>query len=94
MKKLKRSILYWILLSPMVVLTLFPFAVMFITAIKPAPEMLAPTGALIGLDAVRAAVNRRVRMFPSATVAIELSTLADQAGLYGAVALAMRHGNL
>jgi multiple sugar transport system permease protein len=42
-KKLKRSIVYWILLSPMVVLTLFPFAVMFITAIKPASEMLAPT---------------------------------------------------
>lgn len=43
MSKLKRSILYWILLSPMVVMALFPFAVMFITALKPTSEMLAPT---------------------------------------------------
>jgi multiple sugar transport system permease protein len=41
MSKLKRSILYWILLSPIVVLTLFPFAVMFITALKPTDEMLS-----------------------------------------------------
>jgi len=41
-RKLKRSILYWALLSPIVVVTLFPFAVMFITAIKPAGEMLSP----------------------------------------------------
>ena len=42
MNKLKRSILYWVLLSPMVLLVLFPFSVMFITAIKPASEMLSP----------------------------------------------------
>lgn len=43
MSKLRRSILYWVLLSPMVVLVLFPFAVMFITAIKPPSEVLSPT---------------------------------------------------
>lgn len=43
MSKLLRSVLYWIILSPLVVAALFPFAVMFITAIKPATEVLAPT---------------------------------------------------
>lgn len=43
MSKLQRSIVYWVLLSPLVVLVLFPFAVMFITAIKPASEVLQPT---------------------------------------------------
>jgi len=42
-KKLARSVLYWILLSPIVVLVLFPFAVMLITAIKPQSEVLDPT---------------------------------------------------
>ncbi|EIM77385.1 carbohydrate ABC transporter permease (plasmid) [Nitratireductor rhodophyticola] len=41
--KLKKSLLYWALLSPLIVLILFPFAVMFITAIKPANEVLSPT---------------------------------------------------
>ncbi|MFC3725907.1 carbohydrate ABC transporter permease [Neoaquamicrobium sediminum] len=41
--KLKKSLLFWLLLSPLVVLILFPFAVMFITAIKPANEVLSPT---------------------------------------------------
>jgi len=40
--KLARSVVYWLLLSPLVVLILFPFAVMFITAIKPATEVLDP----------------------------------------------------
>ena len=43
MSKLKRSILYWVLLSPLIVMVLFPFAVMFITAIKPQTEVLIPT---------------------------------------------------
>jgi len=42
MSKLTRSVVYWLLLSPLVVLVLFPFAVMFITAIKPAAEVLDP----------------------------------------------------
>ena len=41
--KIKKSLLFWLLLSPLVVLILFPFAVMFITAIKPANEVLSPT---------------------------------------------------
>ncbi|WP_367714286.1 carbohydrate ABC transporter permease (plasmid) [Nitratireductor sp. GISD-1A_MAKvit] len=41
--KLKKSLVYWALLSPLIVLILFPFAVMFITAIKPANEVLSPT---------------------------------------------------
>jgi multiple sugar transport system permease protein len=43
MSKLTRSVVYWILLSPMIVLVFFPFAVMFITAIKPQTEVLNPT---------------------------------------------------
>ncbi|WP_448950558.1 carbohydrate ABC transporter permease [Labrys neptuniae] len=43
MSKLKRSILYWILLLPIVILTLFPFAVMLVTALKPTEEMLSST---------------------------------------------------
>lgn len=41
--KLKRTIVAWLVLSPLVVLILFPFAVMFITAIKPRQEVLRPT---------------------------------------------------
>ncbi|QEN88270.1 carbohydrate ABC transporter permease [Labrys sp. KNU-23] len=41
MSKLKRSVLYWILLAPLIVLTLFPFAVMLVTALKPTEEMLS-----------------------------------------------------
>jgi multiple sugar transport system permease protein len=43
MSKTARSILYWILLSPLVVVVLFPFAVMMITALKPATEVLNPS---------------------------------------------------
>src|SRR5690606_38417427 len=41
--KLKRTIVAWAVLSPPIVLILFPFAVMFITAIKPQQEVLRPT---------------------------------------------------
>ncbi|WP_054312303.1 carbohydrate ABC transporter permease [Mesorhizobium sp. 1M-11] len=41
--KLVRSVIAWLLLSPLVVVTLFPFAVMFLTAVKPRPEVLSPT---------------------------------------------------
>ena len=43
MSKLKRSVLSWLVLSPLVVVILFPFAVMLITALKPATEVLRPT---------------------------------------------------
>lgn len=42
-RKSRRSIVSWLLLSPLIVAVLFPFAVMFITAIKPATEVLKPT---------------------------------------------------
>lgn len=41
-RKLKRSILAWLFLSPFVLGALFPFAVMAITALKPATEVLDP----------------------------------------------------
>jgi len=41
--KLKRTLIAWLVLSPLVVLTLFPFAVMLITALKPANEVLNPS---------------------------------------------------
>jgi multiple sugar transport system permease protein len=37
--KLRRSILCWLVLSPLVVVILFPFAVMFLTAVKPPEEV-------------------------------------------------------
>lgn len=40
---LRRSIISWLILSPLIIAVLFPFAVMFITAIKPASEVLRPT---------------------------------------------------
>jgi len=42
-RKWRRTIISWLVLSPLLVLVLFPFAVMFITAIKPATEVLRPT---------------------------------------------------
>jgi multiple sugar transport system permease protein len=43
MTKAKRSMIAWALLAPLVVVILFPFAVMFITAVKPQTEVLNPT---------------------------------------------------
>ena len=37
--KLGRSLLYWLLLSPLIVLILFPYAVMLSTAVKPKDEI-------------------------------------------------------
>jgi len=37
--KLKKSIIYWLLLAPLVVVILFPFAVMFVTAVRPRDEL-------------------------------------------------------
>lgn len=37
--KLSRSLLYWAILSPLVVVILFPFGVMFVTAIRPRDEI-------------------------------------------------------
>ncbi|WP_181706410.1 carbohydrate ABC transporter permease [Chthonobacter rhizosphaerae] len=42
-RKWKRTLLAWTLLAPLVVLILFPFAVMTITALKPQAEVLNPT---------------------------------------------------
>lgn len=41
--KAKRTVVSWLLLSPLIVLALFPYAVMFITAIKPTDEVRKPT---------------------------------------------------
>ena len=41
--KMKRTLVAWVALSPLIVLTIFPFAVMFLTAVKPRPEVLTPT---------------------------------------------------
>ncbi|HEY4351661.1 MAG TPA: carbohydrate ABC transporter permease, partial [Paraburkholderia sp.] len=37
--KTKRSLWCWLALSPLVIVVLFPFAVMFFTAVKPASEI-------------------------------------------------------
>ena len=41
--KLARSLLFWLLLSPVIVGALFPYAVMLVTALKPATEVHDPT---------------------------------------------------
>lgn len=41
--KLRRTFVAWLVLSPLIVLVVFPFAVMFITAIKPRGEVSSPT---------------------------------------------------
>ncbi|UDL94463.1 MULTISPECIES: carbohydrate ABC transporter permease [Lichenihabitans] len=41
-KKLIRSLISWLLLAPVIIVVLFPFAVMTITALKPASEVLDP----------------------------------------------------
>jgi len=42
-RKMRRTIWSWLALSPLIILILFPFAVMFITSVKPAAEALQPT---------------------------------------------------
>lgn len=37
--KLKRTVIYWLLLAPLVIVILFPFAVMFVTAVRPREEL-------------------------------------------------------
>lgn len=37
--KLKRSLIYWLILAPLVVVILFPFGVMFTTALRPRDEL-------------------------------------------------------
>jgi glucokinase len=68
-----------------------------VTALHPNSVVLgggvAATGALL-LDTVRTTVRQRVRMFPVDEVSIENSVLGDKAGLYGGIALAMRHGEV
>ncbi|GGA49592.1 carbohydrate ABC transporter permease [Pelagibacterium lentulum] len=41
-RKWRRTIISWLLLSPLIILVLFPFAVMLITALKPPGEVLRP----------------------------------------------------
>lgn len=43
MRMLKRSILIWLALLPLIGLSLLPFAVMFLTAVKPKTEVFEPT---------------------------------------------------
>ena len=38
-QRLSKSLLYWLVLSPLVVVILFPFAVMFVTAVRPREEL-------------------------------------------------------
>ena len=39
MSRTARSVFYWALLSPLVVVILFPFAVMFVSAVRPRDEL-------------------------------------------------------
>ena len=37
--KLKRSVIYWLILAPLAVVIIFPFGVMFTTALRPRDEL-------------------------------------------------------
>jgi glucokinase len=66
-----------------------------VTALHPELVVIGGGVAAMGdllFDPLRAAVGRRVRMFPADSVAIEPSALGDKAGLYGALALAISRG--
>ena len=68
-----------------------------ITALDPDLVVLGGGVAAIGsllFETVKDTVGRRVRMFPLDRLSIRNSALADKAGLYGGIALAMRGGNV
>jgi multiple sugar transport system permease protein len=50
MSRLKRSVLYWLCLSPLAVVILLPYAVMLSTALKPRAEVLSFPPAWIGSE--------------------------------------------
>ncbi|RPJ59205.1 MAG: ROK family protein [Acidobacteria bacterium] len=63
------------------------------------PELIVLGGGVsrlgsILIDTVKATVRERVTMLPVDSVRIEQSVLGDKAGLYGAIALAMRCGRV
>ncbi len=63
------------------------------------PELVVLGGGVsrlgpILIDTVKATVRERVTMFPVESVRIEQSVLGQKAGLYGAIALAMRRGQV
>jgi len=63
------------------------------------PDLVVFSGGMSDLgpllfDTVRATVRRRVRMFPADDVRIERSLLAEKAGMWGGIALAMRRGRV
>jgi len=63
------------------------------------PELIVLGGGVSALgpiliDTVKATVRERVTMFPVDGIRIEQSMLGDKAGLYGAIALAMRDGRV
>lgn len=43
MSKMRRTVISWLVLSPLVIVILFPFAVMLINALNPETEVLRPT---------------------------------------------------
>lgn len=91
-KSVKKSLLSWALLSPLVVLILFPFAVMFITAIKPANEVLSPTwwpdkAAWINFINMWEAVNFGPALWNSVYVAVLSTALALAVSIPAAYAM-------
>ena len=68
-----------------------------ITALHPDLVVLGGGVAAMGnllLETVKSTVRERVRMFPVDGVTIQNSALADKAGLYGGIALAVRGGQI
>jgi glucokinase len=68
-----------------------------VVTLHPDLVVLGGGAAAIGdvlFDTVRTTVARRIGMFPADAVRIEPSLLGDKAGIVGAVALAIRGGQL
>jgi multiple sugar transport system permease protein len=85
---LRRSLISWLVLSPLVIITLFPFAVMLATALKPASEILTPHAEWLGS---RLAFENFVSMWEATHFGRALwnSLMVSVTATVGALALAL-----
>jgi multiple sugar transport system permease protein len=85
---LRRSVLSWLALSPLVLLALFPFAVMLATALKPASEIMTAHAEWLG---TRLAFENFVSMWQATNFGRALwnSVVVSMAATIGAIAVSL-----